>query len=179
MSKEDSILSLKYLGSLYTEQEEEKKQGLSAHEYGPQESTVVKRIEVSASSGTGGIDYVKVGSGNSREITDSANYSDTSIRRRDSLSYISKVDLRCEPNEEEVKAMLPPGHTQHARSPSDIKDGNRTLFRSPKEAHGRSRLEVRRMSTGSQDDMPIKVAVGIAKKAVVETPLGSFTQYTK
>ena len=123
MSQEDSILSLKYLGSLYTEQGEEKKHRLSAHESGPQESTVVKRIEVSASSGTGGIDYVKLGSATSREVTDSANYSETSIRRRDSLSYISKIDLRCEPNEEEIKEMLPPGHTAHTKCPSQAKDG--------------------------------------------------------
>lgn len=80
---------------------------------------------------------MKVGSGNSREITDSANYSETSIRRRDSLSYISKIDLRCEPNEEEIKAMLPLEHLAQARSPSESKDGSRTLFRSPKEAHPR------------------------------------------
>jgi len=80
-------------------------------------------MEVSASSGTGGIDYVKRSSGHSREITDSANYSETSIRRRDSLSYISKIDLPCEPNEEEIKAMLP----AHARCPSDAKDASKNL----------------------------------------------------
>ena len=68
-------------------------------------STSVKRVDnsKSISSGTGGIDYLKVKSSESREVTDSANFSDTSIRRRDSLSYVSKVDLRYEPNDDELK----------------------------------------------------------------------------
>ncbi len=77
---------------------------------------MVKRIENSRSSGTGGIDYIKDDS-----VTDSANYSETSIRRRNSLSFSSKIEPR---QEDEVPA---------AKSRSKIE-------------------EVKRASTGSQDD---------------------------
>ena len=52
-------------------------------------------------------------------MTDSANFSDTSIRRRDSLSYVSKVDLQFEPNDDELRQIT---QLQRALNNTDIKN---------------------------------------------------------
>lgn len=52
-------------------------------------------------------------------MTDSANFSDTSIRRRDSLSYVSKVDLQYEPNDDELRQIT---QLQRALNNTDIKN---------------------------------------------------------